>query len=152
MANMLAILLAAATLAGGSPYFVPPTGWNAFPPPDEIRRQGTIAIWLPPKRNGENLMVSVQPLPEGESLQDEKSRVISDETNDGRTLLSVRAHATCKGTVAGTDISMRFGAVASQFYHVAVKDRRVYTFTYTYAPNAQPNPAVIRAFDSFCPP
>ncbi|GAC1387718.1 MAG: hypothetical protein NVSMB31_00510 [Vulcanimicrobiaceae bacterium] len=147
------VLLFAAAAATPDAHFAAPPGWIAREPSEEMQRAGMVAIWQPAKPNGENIALSILPRDGTETVDAAAATLIREEKEDARDLLSSRHHATCHGKQDGVDINMRFGQLVYQFYHVAVKGRRVYAFMYTHsAQDRITSPSVMRAIDSFCPP
>ncbi len=153
LSSILLVPLFAAALAMADPYFAPPPGWVAQQPSQEMMDIGMVAIWQPAKPNGENIALSIYSREGAESLKDEESDLIREEKADARHLVSTRRHATCHGKQDGVDVNMRFGSFVYQFYHLAVKGRRVYSLVYTHSfKDRTINASVLRAIDSFCPP
>lgn len=148
---MLALLLAAAIAAPS--YITPPPGWTANEPPPDAAAQGIAKIWLPPRTDGQNILLIIHPRTDGTSLQDAVWAVKHEEAADGRTILGTTTHATCQGKLAGTDVDMRFGTMAAQFFHITVDEQHVYTLIYTHSPKDKGVSDLVRhAIDSFCAP
>jgi hypothetical protein len=140
-------LLAIVATAIGSLQWTQPSGWDSLPPPSNT---DIAYVYLPQSRDGQNIAVSIDPLPRGSSLRDETAKLVNTEANDGRTIVSVKSHATCDGKQPGMDVYAKFGTVASQYYHVTIDNGRMYVFIYTYAPGSTISSNVANAFESLC--
>jgi hypothetical protein len=151
-----AVKLMALLVATAAPdrYFTAPFGWIVSKPPPEVASHGMVAIWQPESGAAEVLTLSIYPRSGVQAdLNSAKAELIREEEKDGRILVSVRHHATCHGKQDGVDVNLRFGRIVHEFYHLAVKGKRVYTLLYTYSPKDQEvKPEVLLAVDSLCPP
>ncbi len=135
-------------------YFAPPKGWSPMqlPPGAPVD-----FAWLSPNYHpsGENITVTVRTVPAGATLDSEVREATAEAVQDGKSVATSQAYATCAGSEPGWTIDIRVRVTAtrvvSQLQHIAVHGDKAYVIMYTHTAGSPIEKDVYDSIGSLCP-
>lgn len=104
---------------------------------------------------GDSMDAWVRPITPNSTLTDQVKEATTEETKDGRTVVSSQSHATCNGTQPGWTIDFRLSlspaVTISQVEHLAVFKGHLYVIEFTHRADLPVDQVVQASIDSLCP-